>query len=72
MDMLVKLSHDDDEIMSQNAIISLGLIGAGTNNSRLSDLLRNEFSYYKKESNQYFLFKLAQGFLHLGKGMLTL
>ncbi|KRW98942.1 Armadillo-type fold [Pseudocohnilembus persalinus] len=72
MDMLVKLSHDDDETMSQNAIISLGLIGAGTNNSRLSDLLRNEFSYYKKESNQYFLFKIAQGFLHLGKGMLTL
>lgn len=51
MDLLVKLSHDDDEAMSQNAIISLGLIGAGTNNSRLSDILRNESSYYKKEDN---------------------
>lgn len=59
MDLLVKLSHDEDETLSQNAIISLGLIGAGTNNSRLSDILRNESSYYKKEDNSQFLLKIA-------------
>jgi 26S proteasome regulatory subunit N1 len=34
MDLLSKLSHDSDAEMSQRAIIALGLIGAGTNNSR--------------------------------------
>jgi len=37
----------------------LGLIGAGTNNSRLADILRNESSYYKKEDDGSFLIKIA-------------
>jgi 26S proteasome regulatory subunit N1 len=36
MDLLTKLSHDQDTELSQRAIIALGLIGAGTNNARLS------------------------------------
>lgn len=31
-----------------NAILALGMIGAGTNNSRLSDILRGESGLYKK------------------------
>jgi 26S proteasome regulatory subunit N1 len=34
MDLLTKLSHDTDAETSQRAIFALGLIGAGTNNSR--------------------------------------
>ena len=41
MDMLLKLAHDQDQEMQQRALVSLGLIGAGTNNSRLSDILRD-------------------------------
>jgi len=52
--------------------MSLGLIGAGTNNSRLADILRNIASYYAKDSNGFFLVRLAQGLLHMGKGMLTI
>jgi len=40
MDMLLKLSHDMDNELSQRAIIAMGLIGAGTNNSRMADILR--------------------------------
>jgi len=42
MDTLVKLSHDEDEILSLNSLMALGLLGAGTNNSRLADILRHE------------------------------
>lgn len=40
MDILNKLAYDTNEEISQNAIIALGLVGAGTNNSRLAQLLR--------------------------------
>jgi 26S proteasome regulatory subunit N1 len=42
------------------AIIALGLIGAGTNNSRVAQLLRGLASYYHKEPNNLFIVRLAQ------------
>ncbi|CAI0400701.1 unnamed protein product, partial [Linum tenue] len=35
MDTLSRLSHDTDSEVASAAIISLGLIGAGTNNARI-------------------------------------
>ena len=72
MDTLSKLSHDSDERVSQNAIFAMGLIGAGTNNSRLATLLRQLATYYSKEPNHLFLVRIAQGLLHMGKGLLTI
>jgi len=72
LDTLSKLSHDQDQIVSQNGIFAMGLIGAGTNNSRIASTLRSLASYYSKEPNHLFLVRLAQGLLHLGKGLLTL
>jgi len=40
-------------------MLAMGLIGAGSNNSRLADILRNVASYYTKESNGLFLVRLA-------------
>lgn len=40
MDLLTKLAFDPNDEVSQNAVIALGLIGAGTNNSRLAQNLR--------------------------------
>ena len=34
IDLLVKLAHDEDVEMSHRAMLALGLIGAGSNNSR--------------------------------------
>jgi len=72
MDTLSKLSHDTDEEVAFGAILGLGLIAAGTNNSRVANLLRALATYYYKEPNHLFLVRLAQGLVYLGKGTLTL
>ena len=46
MDLLNKLAYDSDKSVSKSAILALGLIGAGTNNSRLSWNLRYLATYY--------------------------
>ena len=50
MDLLSKLAYDTDTETADRAILALGLIGAGTNNSRLADIFRKLSSYYSKES----------------------
>lgn len=46
MDLLNKLSYDSDKQVSKSAILSLGLIGAGTNNSKLIGNLRYLATYF--------------------------
>eukprot|EP01128_Nolandella_sp_AFSM9_P004196 TRINITY_DN1846_c0_g1_i1.p1 TRINITY_DN1846_c0_g1~~TRINITY_DN1846_c0_g1_i1.p1 ORF type:complete len:917 (-),score=265.52 TRINITY_DN1846_c0_g1_i1:19-2457(-) len=72
MDTLSKFSHDHNADVAMSAIIGLGLIGAGSNNSRIAQLLRGLASYYAKEPNQLFIVRFAQGLLHMGKGTLTI
>ncbi|KAI3406027.2 hypothetical protein KGF56_001246 [Candida oxycetoniae] len=69
---LSRYSHDPDLEVAQNAIYSMGLVGAGTNNARLAQLLRQLASYYIKSPDSLFMVRIAQGLLHLGKGTLTL
>ena len=69
---LSRYSHDEDLDVASNAIYSMGLCGAGTNNARLAQLLRNLASYYSNSQNMLFITRLAQGLVHLGKGTLTL
>jgi len=71
-DTLSKLSHDHDLQVSMNAILGLGIIGAGTNNARLAKMLRDLTIYYGKENNHLFLVRISQGLLQMGKGLLTL
>lgn len=49
-----------------------GIVGAGTNNARLAGLLRGLGSYYYKEPTMLYLVRIAQGLVHMGKGLLTL
>ncbi|XP_015887277.1 26S proteasome non-ATPase regulatory subunit 2 homolog A [Ziziphus jujuba] len=72
MDTLSRLSHDTDSEVAMAAIISLGLIGAGTNNARIAGLLQNLSSYYYKDPSILFCVRIAQGLVHMGKGLLTL
>ncbi|XP_052177736.1 LOW QUALITY PROTEIN: 26S proteasome non-ATPase regulatory subunit 2 homolog A-like [Diospyros lotus] len=72
MDTLSRLSHDTDTEVAMAAVISLGLIGAGTNNARIAGMLRNLSSYYYKEASLLFFVRIAQGLVHMGKGLLTL
>ncbi|CAI9759372.1 unnamed protein product [Fraxinus pennsylvanica] len=72
MDTLSRLSHDADTEVAMAAIVSLGLIGAGTNNARIAGMLRNLSSYYYKDASLLFCVRIGQGLVHLGKGLLTL
>ncbi|KAM1060857.1 hypothetical protein ACFX2J_025179 [Malus domestica] len=72
MDTLSRLSHDTDSEVAMAAVISLGLLGAGTNNARIASMLRNLSSYYYKDASLLFCVRIAQGLVHLGKGLLTL
>lgn len=71
-DTLTRFSHDPDLDVSMNSIFAMGLCGAGTNNARLAQLLRQLASYYSREQDALFITRLAQGLLHLGKGTMTL
>jgi len=72
LDTLSKFSHDSDPEVAHNAILSMGIVGAGTNNARLAAMLRQLAVYHAKEPNNLFCVRLAQGLTHLGKGTLTL
>lgn len=72
LDILSKYSHDNDQEVAMNAIIAMGLVGAGTNNARLAQMLRQLAAYYHKEANCLFMVRIAQGLLHMGKGTLTI
>ncbi|KAL5006869.1 hypothetical protein ScPMuIL_015675 [Solemya velum] len=72
LDTLSKFSHDSDPEVSHNAVLALGLVGAGTNNARLAAMLRQLAVYHAKDPSNLFMVRLAQGLTHLGKGTLTL
>ncbi|KAJ3301240.1 proteasome regulatory particle base subunit [Kappamyces sp. JEL0829] len=72
LDILSKYSHDHDADVSTNAIFAMGLVGAGTNNARLGQMLRQLAAYYHKEPNHLFMVRISQGLLHMGKGTLTI
>ncbi|CAN9201903.1 unnamed protein product [Alternaria alternata] len=71
-DTLSRYSHDNDHDVAINAIFAMGLCGAGTNNARLAQLLRQLASYYHRDPNALFMVRIAQGLLHAGKGTLSL
>ena len=70
LDTLSKYSHDNDLDVALNAIYAMGLVGAGTNNARLAQMLRQLASYYYKEPDCLFIVRIAQGLVHMGKGMI--
>ncbi|KAA8491649.1 26S proteasome regulatory subunit RPN1 [Porphyridium purpureum] len=71
MEALSKLTHDADTDVAQLAILALGLIGAGTNHSRIAGMLRQLSSYYAKDAGPLFITRIAQGLLHAAKGLVT-
>ncbi|KAG9077388.1 proteasome regulatory particle base subunit [Ceratobasidium sp. UAMH 11750] len=70
LDTLSKYSHDNDLAVALNAIFAMGLVGAGTNNARLAQMLRQLAGYYHKEPDCLFMVRIAQGLVHMGKGTL--
>jgi len=71
-DTLSRYSHDNDTDVAINAIFAMGMLGAGTNNARIAQLLRQLASYYHRDANALFMVRIAQGLLHMGKGTLSI
>lgn len=71
VDQLSRLSHDSDNEVAQAAILGLGILGAGSNNSRVAGLLRT-LAEQSRDRNHTFVVRLAQGLLHMGKGLMGL
>ncbi|KAI5362957.1 putative armadillo-like helical, 26S proteasome non-ATPase regulatory subunit RPN1 [Septoria linicola] len=71
-DTLSRYSHDNDVDVAVNSIFAMGMVGAGTNNARLAQLLRQLASYYHRDPSALFMVRIAQGLLHMGKGTLTI
>jgi 26S proteasome regulatory subunit N1 len=72
VDLLGKLCYDSNKEVAQNALFSLGLVAAGTNNSRIATTLRQLAAYYCEDTNLMMIIRIAQGLLHMGKGLLTI
>ena len=72
IDSLTKFCYDTDKTVSMNAIYSMGLVSSGSNHSRVGGLLRSLAAYYAEDSNPLFMVRVAQGLLHLGKGLISL
>ncbi|KAK6435153.1 proteasome regulatory particle base subunit [Oleoguttula sp. CCFEE 5521] len=71
-DTLSRYTHDNDIDVAINSIFAMGMLGAGTNNARLAQLLRQLASYYHRDANALFMVRIAQGLLHMGKGTLSI
>ncbi|TBU12896.1 regulatory subunit of 26S proteasome [Hamiltosporidium tvaerminnensis] len=69
IDFIGKQIHSPDEDIMLSAIGSLGVIGSGSNNSKISNLYESLYSYHGKNLKVIFLVKVVQGLLHLGKGI---
>lgn len=72
VDQFSRLSHDQDPELSMCAIFGLGIISAGSNNSRVAGLLRQLSDFYAREANHLFIVRIAQGLNAAGKGLVTL
>ena len=71
-DTLSRYTHDNDNDVAINAIFAMGLLGAGTNNARLAQLLRQLASYYHRDQHSLFMVRIAQGLVHMGKGTMSI
>ena len=69
---MTKFCYDSNKEVAMNAIFSLGLVSAGSNNSRLAGQLRQLAAYYSEETNPLMIVRIAQGLMHLGKGLMTI
>lgn len=72
IELLSKLSHDADDLISYNAIIGLGVVAAGTNNARVASMLKSLNAYFFRNPVHLFAIRLAQGLVHLSKGVMSL
>lgn len=71
VDTLHRYGHDEPKI-ALNAIIAIGLLAAGTQNTRAIGTLRQLEVFHKNNPHAMMLLQIAEGLTHLGQGLMTL
>lgn len=61
------IRHDRRDPHTHQTQQALGLVSAGTNNSRVAQLLRQLSEFYAREASHLFVTRIAQGLNHMGK-----
>lgn len=72
LDILEKSLNVGETNCVMSTILSLGLVGAGTQSARIIKTLDQQYSYYYKDSKVLATLKVAQGLVSLGKGLLSI
>jgi 26S proteasome regulatory subunit N1 len=72
IDTLQRIGHDVDIAVANNAAVALGLLAAGTANSRALKALHNLRDFHKNDQATFMLTQIAEGMVHLGQGLMTL
>ncbi|EAY05460.1 Proteasome/cyclosome repeat family protein [Trichomonas vaginalis G3] len=72
VDQLHRIGHDPDVNVARAACVALGLIGAGTNNTRVINTLFALELYHKNDTSVLTLLRNSVGLTHLGQGLMTL
>ncbi|EKE42534.1 hypothetical protein ENUP19_0112G0021 [Entamoeba nuttalli] len=68
LEQLTRLAHGSDLIAARNAILSIGLVSAGTQATRAISLLDQLAAFFVNDHQSLYCVKVAQGLVHLGKG----
>lgn len=71
-DILNKLAQNENQHNQQIAILCLGMVGAGTNNARISDNLRNLAIQNQTNLETIYFIRIAQGLLYMSQGVMKL
>ncbi|OHS94200.1 Proteasome/cyclosome repeat family protein [Tritrichomonas foetus] len=72
VDTLHRIGHDTDMRVATNASIAIGLLAAGTQNSRAINALKQLAGFHKGNPSTLMLLQIAEGMAHLGQGLMTL
>lgn len=71
IDSLKRCAHSGNSLVIVSSLAALGIVAAGSNNSRVQSALEQMSSFCGKGASGSTL-KIAQGLLHLGKGTMKL
>ena len=72
VDTLHRIGHDTDSRVALNAAIAIGLLSAGTQNTRAINTLKQLEGFHKGNPSAVMLLQIAEGLTHLGQGLMTL
>lgn len=72
VDALHRIGHDIDPRIAMNAAVAIGLLSAGTQNSRAIGILHQLEVFHKANPSVTMLLQIAEGMTHLGQGLMTL